>query len=107
MINPEKFIQMALSLPGTEKRAHHDRMGFGVNGNKMFATYWSKDQTANIFLTLAEQRLFCQLDSNVYPVPNKWGEKGATTFSLYHVPEPLVLEALIAAYRALIPQAYS
>ena len=42
----------------------------------MFATYLSKDHTANIFLTPEEQRVFCQIDrAHIYPVPNKWAKK--------------------------------
>ncbi|MEO6285880.1 MAG: hypothetical protein ABIN80_28925 [Dyadobacter sp.] len=35
---------------------------------------------------------------NIYPIPNKWGEKGATTFDLNNVPKEFVLEALLSAY---------
>jgi hypothetical protein len=34
----------------------------------------------------------------VYPVPNKWGEKGWTTFELSDLPEDVVLAALELAY---------
>ena len=55
--------------------------------------------TANIFLTPKEQAVFCKMDNkNIYPVPNKWGEKGATTFELNKVPKEYVLEALLSAY---------
>ncbi|MES1223889.1 MAG: MmcQ/YjbR family DNA-binding protein, partial [Bacteroidota bacterium] len=72
---------MALSFPGTEQKPHFERIGFKVTGKRMFATYLDKNNTANIFLTPAEQYVFCEMDSkNIYPIPNKWGEKGATTF---------------------------
>jgi hypothetical protein len=49
----------------------------------MFATYLAGNNTANVFLTPAEQRVFCEIDGeNIFPVPNKWGEKGATTIEL-------------------------
>lgn len=65
----------------------------------MFATYLEQDNTANIFLTPAEQQTFCKIDkSNIFPVPNKWGEKGATTFVLDNVEPAIVREALISAY---------
>jgi len=38
------------------------------------------------------------MDKNIYPVPNKWGEKGATTFELDTVPKEIVMEALLSAY---------
>jgi len=99
MINGAVFMDMALSFAGTEQRPHFERTGFRVVGKRMFATYLSKDNTANIFLTITEQTLFCARDpANIHPVPNKWGEKGATTFHLDHVDRKLVMEALLSAY---------
>jgi len=69
----------------------------------MFATYLDTNNTANVFLSPAEQAMFCQMDSkNIYPVPNKWGEKGATTFDLNKVDRGILLEALLSAYNAVI-----
>ena len=69
----------------------------------MFATYFDKDNTANIFLTPQEQVVFCQIDpDNIYPVPNKWGEKGATTFDLNRIEKEIVLEALLSAYNNVV-----
>ena len=99
MIDGSAFAKMALSFGGTEQRPHFDRIGFRVIGRRMFATYLPKDNTANIFLTVSEQAVFCAMDpANIYPVPNKWGEKGATTFRLDHVARELVMEALLSAY---------
>jgi hypothetical protein len=99
MITKEFFQSMVLSLPHTEQVAHFDRAGFKVIGKRMFASYLEKDNTSNIFLTPKEQKLFCEMDKkNIYPVPNKWGEKGATTFVLDHVDEAVVMEALTSAY---------
>ena len=67
----------------------------------MFATYLEKDNTANIFLTPKEQAVFCKMDKAIHPVPNKWGEKGATTFELNTVPNGIVLDALNSAYTAV------
>jgi hypothetical protein len=102
MIKAEQFAQMALSFPGTEQVPHFERIGFKVTGRRMFATYLEKDNTGNIFLTPKEQAVFCQMDKGVYPVPNKWGEKGATTFDLNGVPKYIVMEALISAYNKVI-----
>ena len=95
----ENFTKMALSLPGTEQQPHFERIGFKVTGKKMFASCLPDDASANIFLTTQEQSVFCKIDPvNIYPVPNKWGEKGATTFLLKEVPTEIVMEALISAY---------
>ena len=66
------------------------------------ATYLEKDNTANVFLTPKEQTVFCQMDKAIYPVPNNWGEKGATTFDLNSVPKHILMEALLSAYNEVI-----
>ena len=106
MINEQMLRQMAGSFQGTEEVKHFDRIGFKVIGKRMFASYLAKDNTANIFLKAAEQKLFCEMDpDNIYPVPNKWGEKGATTFNLNRVSENFVLEALLSAYNEVLRKA--
>ena len=103
MIPEDKFVEMALSFPGTEQAPHFERIGFKVTGKRMFTTYLSKNNTANIFLTPREQSIFCKMDSeNIYPVPNKWGEKGATTFELNKVPKGIIMEALLSAYNEVV-----
>ena len=93
------FPEMALSFPNTEQVPHFERAGFKIIGKRMFASFLERDNTANIFLTPAEQKLFCKTDKkNIYPVPNKWGGKGATTFVLEKVSEEVVMEALRSAY---------
>jgi len=103
MISEDKFVEMALSFAGTEQVPHFERIGFKITGKRMFTTYLSKNNTANIFLTPMEQGIFCKMDSdNIYPVPNKWGEKGATTFELNKVPKGIIMEALISAYNEVV-----
>lgn len=103
MITAETYTEMALSFPGTEQKPHFDRTGFKVTGRRMFASYLAENNTTNIFLTPAEQEVFCALDpANIYPVPNKWGEKGATTFELNTVVRELVAEALLSAYKEIV-----
>ena len=102
MVTGELFTQMALSFPGTEQVPHFERVGFKVTGKRMFATYLQKDNTANIFLAPREQAVFCQMEEDIYPVPNKWGEKGATTFELKRVPQHIIMEALLSAYNEVM-----
>ena len=103
MIDMPTFFKMALSFPHTEQVKHFERTGFKVVGKRMFATHLESNNTANIFLTTEEQNIFCEMDSkNIYPVPNKWGEKGATTFELNAVEEGMVLEALLSAYNNVV-----
>ena len=107
MITEEIFTEMALSFSGTEQTPHFDRKGFKVTGKRMFATYLAENNTANIFLTPAEQRIFCKMHTvGIYPVPNKWGEKGATTFELGNkLPKEIIMEALLSAYNDVMKQA--
>ncbi|AHF16723.1 hypothetical protein NIASO_19170 [Niabella soli DSM 19437] len=103
MITEKMFTALALAFPGTEQHPHFERIGFKVAGKRMFATYLNKDNTANIFLTPAEQVLFCKMDKKyIYPVPNKWGAKGATTFVLDKVKKEWVTEALLSAYNEIM-----
>ncbi len=99
----DTFIEMALSFAGTEQKKHVNRIGFRVTGKRMFATYLDTENTANLFLSKAEQSVFCEIDAhNIYPLPNKWGEKGMTTFVLNNVPADIVMEALLSAYNDVI-----
>src|SRR5687768_6650489 len=103
MITGKTFSEMALSLGDTEQKPHFERTGFAVTGKRMFATYLPKDNTANIVLTPVEQSVICQVNPEyIFPVPNKWGLKGATTFVLDKVPRTLVREALVVAYEQVI-----
>ena len=103
MIDEKSFVAMALSFPHTEQRPHFERVGFRKIGGRMFATYLQANNTANIFLRPDEQKLFCKIDKrNIYPVPNRWGEKGATTFELDSVDPAIVQEALLSAYNDII-----
>lgn len=98
----EAFIELALNFAGTEQCKHFNRIGFKIIKKKMFATYLPDNNTANIFLNQKEQKVFCKIDSGIYPVPNKWGENGATTFELDKVPEAIIKEALLSAYNLVL-----
>jgi len=105
MISGDAFIEMALSFPGTEQKPHFHRIGIKVIGRRMYATYLTENNTANIFLSPDEQKIFCALNGeDIYPVPNKWGEKGATTFELRRVPKEVLMEALHSAYNDIVKQ---
>ena len=99
----DEFREMALQFAGTETAPHFDRVAFKVVKRRSFATYLETDNTANIFLTPEEQNAFCRMDKkNIFPVPNKWGDKGATTFVLNRVDPTLVREALMSAYSNIV-----
>lgn len=99
----EAFEALLFSLTGIEKKPHFDRVGYKVVGKRMIATYLAKNHTVNIFLSPEEQAAFCNLNaSQIYPVPNKWGEKGATTFDLAGGDEAIIFAALESAYKKIM-----
>jgi hypothetical protein len=103
VISELRYIEIALSFPKTEQVKHFDRIAFKVKGKRMFSTYLDKNNTANLFLTPAQQKQFCEKDpDNIYPVPNKWGEKGATTLELDTISINLLIEVLTVAYNEVI-----
>jgi len=94
----EEFKDIALSFPGTIYIPHFDRLAFKVEGKRIFATLHENTESANVVLTVPEQQLFCEIAKGIYPVPNKWGTKGWTTFEIKTVERAVLLEALKSAY---------
>ena len=93
---------MALSFPDTEENPHFDRRAFKVKGKRIFATLHEKSSTANLKLSPVDQSVFCLFDPKVvYPIPNKWGAQGWTTFVLKEVPKEMMLDALNTARNAV------
>ena len=94
---------MALSFPGTEEHPHFDRAAFKVIKKRIFATLHEENQTANLKLSPVDQSVFCSFGKKaVYPVPNKWGLQGWTTFELKKIPANMMLDALDTAYRDVL-----
>lgn len=99
----EEFKALALSFPGTIESPHFDRVAFKVINKRIFATLHEASETANLKFAETDQSVFCSFDKRaVYPVPNKWGMHGWTTFELKRVPKELVLDALDTAYKEVI-----
>lgn len=103
MVNTETFKKIALSFEGTEQHPHFERVAFKVTGKRIFATLHEESESANIMLSKEDQAVYCSYDERaVYPVPNKWGLKGATTFELKKIPLELVSDALYTAYKTVL-----
>jgi predicted DNA-binding protein (MmcQ/YjbR family) len=99
----KEFRDMALSFPGTEENPHFDRAAFKVIKKRIFATLHEESKTANLKLSSADQKVFSAFDKAViYPLPNKWGLQGWTTFDLKKIPHELMLDALDSAYQDVI-----
>src|SRR3954468_6613521 len=99
MVTPEEAQAIALSFEDTAQKPHFNRIAFTVKG-KIFATLLAEDGTLNLMFDTQTQFIFCPPNSDViFPVPNKWGLKGATTINLNKANKKLVTSALKEAYR--------
>ena len=89
------FRRLALSLPDTAEGSHFHVADFRVGG-KIFATLaYEKDGCGVLLLTKEQQDGMIQDEPAIFrPVPNKWGEKGATLVRLAKV-KPDILEAAL------------
>ena len=97
------FKTLALSFPQTEANPHFDRIAFKVTGKTIFATLHEDSATANLKLSPVDQSVFCDFGKKaVYPVPNKWGLQGWTTFELKNVPKELMRDALNTAHQEVL-----
>lgn len=95
-----EFRTLALSFPATEENPHFDRAAFKITGKRIFATLHEESGTANLRLSEVDQSVFCEYDKKiVYPVPNKWGLQGWTTFELKKIPKRFMHDALDTAYK--------
>ena len=94
---------MALSFPNTEEHPHFDRAAFKVTGKRIFTTLHEPSNSANLMFAPEIQSAFSGAeDGAMYPVPNKWGLKGATTVELKKASKELVMAALEAAYNEVV-----
>jgi len=106
MSNGSDFRKIALSMPYALEKPHFNRKGFRVDApkGKMFATMIADETEANIFLSVEEQEMLCAAEADVfYPVPNKWGEKGATTIRLAEADEATLTSAITMSWRRAAP----
>jgi hypothetical protein len=99
MIDSSTFRSLALSLPDTVEQPHFERSAFRLPGKPIFASLDETTQSVNLRLSPADQAVFCGAgEPGIYPVPNKFGAQGWTTFELAGVSEHLLASALHEAY---------
>jgi hypothetical protein len=102
MVDLETARQIALALPGSEEKPHFGIPSFRVK-NKIFATLWIHHDKMMVKLPPIDQSVFNSFDPTVfYPVPNKFGHKGATFIELSKVRPEMLEDALNIAYQAVI-----
>ena len=91
---------MALALPGAIELPHFGIPSFRVN-KKIFSTLWTHANKMMVKLPPLQQSIFNSFDPTIfYPVPNKWGEGGATLVELSKVPPAMLQDALNVAYES-------
>jgi hypothetical protein len=98
MVDIKTARKIALSLTGTTEQDHFGKPSFRVN-KRIFSTLWIKERRMMIALTPVDQSVFNSFDPAIfYPVPNKWGLKGATFVELDKVRQDMLTDALTLAW---------
>jgi hypothetical protein len=96
----DQFIELALSFPDTVTAPHFNRTAFKVVNKRIFATLHGESETANLKFSPVDQSVYCLVNKEaIYPVNNKWGLQGWTTFELEKVETTLMHDALVTAYK--------
>lgn len=109
MISAAAFRKAALALPYALEKQHFDRAGFRVDvpKGKMFVTLAGDAATCNVFLTVEEQEMLIGAEPDIFfKVPNKWGDKGATSLRLAACDAATLTSALIMSWRHAAPEKY-
>jgi len=99
MADIETARQIALSLPDIEEYVHVGRPAFKRKGKRTFATLWPADNRMTLILSPIDQSVFHSFDPTIfYPIPNKWGLKGATYVELSKVRMDMLQDAITTAW---------
>lgn len=94
---------LVLALPGATEHDHFGKGAYRVPSpkgkpSKIFMTLWIEEQRAVFMLAVEQQAELHARHPQVYfPVPNKWGEKGATFVELVKATEKIFREGLLLA----------
>jgi hypothetical protein len=99
------FRRIALGLPDTAEGSHFDVEDFRVGG-KIFATLaYQRDGCGVLLLTPEQQAGMIEDAPEIFlPVPNKWGQKGATLVRLAKVKPDILKDALQMAWKNKHPK---
>tara|TARA_R110000824_G_scaffold179614_1_gene359883 strand:- start:31 stop:378 length:348 start_codon:yes stop_codon:yes gene_type:complete len=106
MITGSQLRAIALAFPQALEKPHFDRAGFRVDvpKGKMFCTLAADAETCNVFLTPEEQAMLTATEPEIFAkLPNKWGDKGATSINMAVCDEPTLRSALAMSWRHAAP----
>jgi hypothetical protein len=101
MIKPAELRKIALAFPHAIERPHFDWASFRVDKpkGKIFATLPPHHEFTNVFLTPEEQAMLVEAEPGIFfKVPNKWGDKGATSIRLAQVDALTLKSALTLSW---------
>lgn len=99
MITSQKAREIALALPDSVELPHFELTSFRVN-KKIFATMDESKNRMCLMFSPIDQSVFCAFDKTIiYPVPNKWGQNGATFVELKKVKLAMLKDMLKQAYQ--------
>lgn len=99
-----QFRKLALALPEAVEAEHMGHPDFRVRG-KIFATLGPDDAWGMAKLPPEEQARLVQLEPDVYsPASGAWGRSGCTIIQLAGADKFTVKEALVAAWRKVVPK---
>ena len=109
MISGNDFRILALALPHVLEKPHFQRSSFRVDvpKGKIFTTMPGDEASANLMLTRDQQDMLCAAEPGIFsPLPNKWGEKGATLIDFAACELLTAKSVLKLAWKNAAPEKY-
>lgn len=101
MVDLETARQIALSLPGAYEQDHFGIPSFRAN-KRIFATLWIHQNRMMVKLPSIHQSAFHSFNPEIFfPVPNKYGEHGATLVELSKVEKEMLTDAISLAWETV------
>jgi hypothetical protein len=94
--------RLALSLEGTTEAPHFERTAF--KARRIYVTLAPDGETANFMFAPEQQEFKCMMAPDAFaPVPNAWGQRGATTAILSRLTFAELEDALRAEWATAEP----
>jgi hypothetical protein len=106
MISSDRLREVALGFPNAMERPHFDWASFRVDAprGRIFVTLPPHHEFANVFLSVDEQSMLVESEPEIFQkVPNKWGDKGATSIILSACDDGALKSALTLSWRHAAP----
>jgi hypothetical protein len=98
MLSTKRVCDLAKALTGVTEYDHFGSAAFRTKGGT-FVTVWHAKNSANLKLTVEQQRRFVLIDGEGFvEIDNAWGRQGWTTANLQFVDEEALREALELAW---------